>query len=90
VIRAVLFDLDDTLCAAAPAFAAGRAAAFAEALTRLRGVSEVELRAAWDAAHIELFRALAAGETTMACVREARFRRTLEALGRPDDALAGD
>ncbi len=89
MIRAVLFDLDDTLCDAAPAFAVGRDAAFALALARLPGITEVELRAAWDAAHMELFRALNAGEISMAQVRDARFRRTLEALlGQPDDALA--
>ena len=62
MIRAVLFDLDDTLCDAAPAFAAGRAAAFAQALVSLPGVTEAELRAAWDATNVDLFRELDAGE----------------------------
>lgn len=88
MIRAVLFDLDDTLCDAAPAFAAGRDAAFAQALVSLPGVTEMELRAAWDAAHVDLFRALNAGEMTMARVREERFRRVLALLGRSDDRLA--
>ncbi len=88
MIRAVLFDLDDTLCDAAPAFATGRATAFAQALVSLPGVTQANLSAAWDAANGELFSALNAGEMTMARVREERFRRTLALLGRPDDGLA--
>lgn len=87
-MRAVLFDLDDTLCDSTTAFAAGRAAAFAEALTRLPGLSRAALKAAWRQAQADLWPALESGALTMAEVRDARFRRTLAALGRADDALA--
>lgn len=86
--QAVFFDLDDTLCDSATAFAAGRAAAFAEALARLPGVSRGALEVAWRQAHAELLPALEAGALTMAEVRDTRFRRTLAALGRADDTLA--
>lgn len=88
MICAVFFDLDDTLCDAAPAFAAGLRAAFAEALARTPGLTERALRDAWAAVNADLFRALDAGALTMAQVRDTRFRLTLAAAGSPDDQLA--
>ncbi|HEY7848671.1 MAG TPA: HAD family hydrolase [Ktedonobacterales bacterium] len=88
MIGAVFFDLDDTLCAAAPAFAAGRRAAFAAALAAEPALTEAALSDAWDRAHADLIPQLEAGALTMAEVRELRFRRTLADAGRADDALA--
>jgi HAD superfamily hydrolase (TIGR01509 family) len=88
VIGAVFFDLDDTLCAAAPAFAAGRRAAFAAALASRPTLTASALDDAWRRAHADLLPKLEAGALTMAEVRRLRFRRTLAAAGAPDDALA--
>lgn len=88
MLRAVFFDLDDTLCDSATAFAAGREAAFAEALAAAPGVSHAELDAAWLQAHAELMPALESGALTMAQVRDLRFPRTLAAVGVADDTLA--
>jgi putative hydrolase of the HAD superfamily len=88
VIRAVFFDLDDTLCDAAPAFALGLRAAFDTALVAAPGLTAPALHAAWQRTHAELFPLLESGALTMAQVRDMRFRRTLAAVGAPDDALA--
>lgn len=82
--QAVFFDLDDTLCDAAPAFAAGRLAAFEWALSVAPGLSMAELERAWARAHAELMPRLEAGALTMAEVRGLRFRRTLALAGVPD------
>ena len=88
--RAVFFDLDDTLCDAAPAFAAGRQAAFELAMVAAPGLSMEALQRAWAAAHAELMPQLEAGALRMAEVRALRFRRTLTVAGvaDPDGALA--
>lgn len=83
-IRAVFFDLDDTLCDAATAFAAGREAAFAAAVAALPTLTPAALMAAWRAAHADLMPCLEAGDLTMAAVRGARFHRTLALAGAPD------
>jgi HAD superfamily hydrolase (TIGR01662 family) len=88
VIGAVFFDLDDTLCAAAPAFAAGRRAAFAAALANRPRLTASALDNAWRRAHAELLPQLEVGALSMAEVRGLRFRRTLAVAGLPDDALA--
>jgi len=88
VIGAVFFDLDDTLCDAAPAFAAGRRAAFAAALANRPRLTASALDDAWRRAHTELLPKLEVGALTMAEVRGLRFRRTLAVAGLPDDALA--
>lgn len=88
MIHAVFFDLDDTLCDSAPAFAAGREAAFAEAVLSIPGLTEARLRAAWEQAHTDLVPLLESGALTMAQVRDTRFRRTLANVGTSDDALA--
>ena len=87
-IRAIFFDLDDTLCDARSAFRAGRDAAFQALLARSPGLDEGRLRATWARVNGELFSALDAGVMLMADVRRERFRRTLRALDLADDALA--
>jgi putative hydrolase of the HAD superfamily len=82
--RAVFFDLDDTLCDAAPAFAAGRRTAFQWTLIAAPGLSMMTLERAWARAHAELAPRLESGALTMAEVRELRFRRTLALAGVPD------
>ncbi|HEU5344253.1 MAG TPA: HAD family hydrolase [Ktedonobacterales bacterium] len=82
--QAVFFDLDDTLCDAAPAFAAGRRSAFQWALFGAPELSMTALERAWALAHAELAPQLEAGALTMAEVRELRFQRTLALAGVPD------
>jgi putative hydrolase of the HAD superfamily len=90
VKRAVFFDLDDTLCDTAPAFAAGRRAAFERALAIAPGLSLADLERAWRQAHADLMPRLEAGALRMAEVRGLRFRRTLATAGvaDPGGALA--
>ena len=87
-VRAVFFDLDDTLCDAAPAFAYARELAFVSLQSRHPHLEIDRICQAWDAAHASLFAALAAGTLDMQGVRDRRFLRTLEALKVPDAALA--
>lgn len=82
--RAIFFDLDDTLCDAAPAFAAGRRAAFARALAVAPGLPESALWQAWRQSHADLMPQLEAGALRMAEARGLRFRRTLAAAGVAD------
>lgn len=88
MIRAIFFDLDDTLCDARPAFRAGRDAAFGALLARWPHLDAEGIRAAWEQVNAELFAILNAGTMRMADVRGERFRRTLRVLGREDDAFA--
>ena len=88
MIRAVFFDLDDTLCDSTTAFAAGRDAAFATALAATPKLTLATLNDAWRRTHASLLPALEAGALTMARVRDVRFRRTLATAGASSDALA--
>ncbi len=88
MIHAVFFDLDDTLCDSATAFALGRRYAF-ELAMEAASLTEQALHDAWDRAHADLLPQLASGALTMAQVRDMRFQRTLEYAGAPNPALAG-
>lgn len=88
MLRAVYFDLDDTLADAAPAWQSSLAAAFARLRQRHPHLSEATVRAAWQAVLAELIPPLEGGQLTMAQVRDARFARLLAALGVPDPAFA--
>lgn len=90
MIKAIFFDLDDTLCDSAPAFSAALSDAFATVLARHPVLREADLRAAWQTADASLARRLEAGRMSMAQMRAERFPRTLAALGIADDALARD
>ncbi|HEX8981784.1 MAG TPA: HAD family hydrolase [Ktedonobacterales bacterium] len=87
MIHAVFFDLDDTLCDSATAFALGRRYAF-ELAMEAASLTEQALDDAWDRAHADLLPQLTAGALTMAQVRDMRFQRTLEYAGVSDPALA--
>lgn len=87
-IRAIFFDLDDTLCDSRSAFRAGRDAAFQALLARCPSLDVDRLRAAWERVNAVLLAAVNAGAMLMADARRERFRRTLRALDRADDALA--
>lgn len=87
-IRAIFFDLDDTLCDAQSAFRAGLAAAFQVLRARVPDLEEARLRATWQRVNADLFVAVNAGAMLMAEARRERFRRTLRVLDLADDALA--
>lgn len=89
-IRAVFFDLDDTLCDAKTAFAQASTVSFDAIRARHPQVSETQVIDAWRTIQVPLFADLAAGRLSMAQVRLARFRRLLAALGHPDDDFADE
>jgi len=86
--RAVFFDLDDTLCDAATAFAAGRAAALAEARARAPELTKQVLADAWAHTQVDFFAQLEDHSLKIADAHEQRFRRMLALAGAPDDVLA--
>lgn len=88
MIRAVFFDLDDTLVDSANPWRAGLAAAVADLCERRPDLSSDDVYAAWHAANRALVKRLDAGQVTMATVRERRWPDTLSALGLDDPALA--
>ncbi len=90
MIRAIFFDLDDTLIDSAPAWRAGLDAAFARLLEHRPELARERIQAAWEGANRALGARLDAGELTVAQVRERRWRETLAALGIADDALAAE
>src|SRR5215469_5747140 len=87
-LHAVFFDLDDTLCAARPAFSAGLEAAFELILAHRSNVFSAARRAAWVIVCANLFDQLESGTISMAEMRTLRFRMTLRRLGKQDDALS--
>lgn len=87
-IRAVFFDLDDTLCDSAAAWPIGLGAAFDALRQRHPEIQRETLAAAWDAATGPLIALLEAGRVSAAHVRGQRFRHTLRELGVGDDRLA--
>lgn len=93
MIRAIFFDLDDTLVDSAPAWRAGLDAAFARLHERWPDLSREAIQAAWQGASRTLGARLDSGELTVAQVRERRWREALGALGAlgiTDNALAAE
>lgn len=89
-IRAVFFDLDDTLCDARSAFVQASASAFRSLVARHPHLTEAQVVGEWRALHVTLFADLTAGRRTITEVRLLRFRVLLGALGVPDEPLADE
>lgn len=87
-LRAILFDLDDTLCDSQAAFDAGLTAAFHALLVRQPDLNITGLREAWQHVHQPLFADLNAGRMNMAKVREERFRHLLRQFDKEDETLS--
>ena len=90
MIRAIFFDLDDTLYNGTLAWKKAEEETFSVLLTRRPDIREQEFRVAWEAVNQSLFRDLFAGNTSMAEVRDKRFRQTLADMGIPNDHLADE
>lgn len=90
MIRAVFFDLDDTLADSAPAWRAALNTTFHGLIARYPELREDAVRAAWHAALTPLMDRLDAGALRMAEVRARRWPDTLRLLGLADDALADE
>lgn len=88
MIRAVFFDLDNTLVASSPAWRNGLDAAITMLLERRPNLSRALVREAWRQTSHVLEDQLEVGTLTVAQVRDLRWRETLSALGIADNALA--
>jgi len=88
MLRAVFFDLDDTLINSAPAWRAGLADAVTALCERRPELSADDVFAAWSATSHALGTRLEAGELTVAAVRSQRWVDTLHTLQLDDQALA--
>ena len=87
MIKAVLFDLDGTLCDSDTAWGIAVKETFQRLCVREPSVSEEAITEAWTAVHQKLFRQLNAGKCSMAEVRDRRFQCLFEELGLSADKV---
>ena len=83
MIKAVFFDLDDTLCDSDIAWRIAERETFQLLRKRVPGISEKAFTKAWAMVHQKLFQQLNAGKRSMAEVRDSRFRCVFKELGLP-------
>lgn len=83
MIKAVLFDLDGTLCDSDTAWSIAQNETFQLLCKQYPDVSEEAITKTWTTVHQRLFQQLGAGKLSMAEVRDARFQRLFEELGLP-------
>lgn len=83
MIKAVLFDLDGTLCDFDTAWSIAQKEMFQLLCKQYPDVSEEAVTNAWRTVHQRLFQQLGAGKLSMANVRDARFQCLFEELGLP-------
>ena len=83
MIKAVLFDLDGTLCDSDTAWSIAQEETFQLLREQYPDVSEETVTNAWKTVHQRLFQQLGAGKLSMADVRDARFQCLFEELGLP-------
>ena len=87
MIKAVFFDLDDTLCDSDTAWHIAVRETFQLLCKRVPGVSEEAFTEAWTKVHQELFQQLNAGKRSMAEVRDSRFQCVFKELGLPTSKI---
>ena len=85
MIKAVLFDLDGTLCDSDTAWGIAVKETFQRLCQREPNVSEEAITEAWTTVHQKLFQQLNAGKCSMAEVRDRRFRCLFKELSLPID-----
>ena len=83
MIKAVFFDLDNTLCDSDAAWSVVQSETFQLLREHYPDVSEEALAEAWSAVHQRLFQQLNAGKCSMADVRDSRFHCLFRELGLP-------
>ena len=87
MVKAVLFDLDGTLCDSDTAWSIAEKETFQLLRKQYPDVSEETVTNAWRTIHQRLFQQLGAGKLSMAEVRDARFQCLFEELGLPTDKV---
>ena len=83
MIKAVFFDLDDTLCDSDTAWRRAERETSQFLRRCVPGVSEEAFTKAWVKVHRELFQQLNAGKRSMAEVRDSRFQCVFKELNLP-------
>ncbi len=83
MIKAVFFDLDDTLCDSDAAWNVATKETFQLLRKHKPDVSEGTVTKAWRTVHQELFRQLDAGKGSMADLRDSRFHCLFQELDLP-------
>ena len=86
MIKAVFFDLDETLCDSDTAWNIAVTETFQRLCEREPDVSEAAITEAWTAVHQKLFQHLNAGKCSMAEVRDRRFGCLFKELSLPIDS----
>ena len=86
MIKAVFFDLDETLCDSDTAWNIAVKETFQRLCEREPNVSEEAITEAWTAVHQKLFQQLDAGKCSMAEVRDRRFGCLFKELSLPIDS----
>ncbi|MCG9134221.1 HAD family hydrolase [Candidatus Poribacteria bacterium] len=85
MIKAVFFDLDETLCDSDTAWNIAVKETFQRLCEHAPNVSEEAITEAWTAVHAKLFQQLNAGKCSMAEVRDSRFPCLFKELDLPTD-----
>ncbi len=83
MIKAVFFDLDDTLCNSDAAWDIATRETFQLLRKHEPSISEETITEAWRTVHQELFQQLSAGKGSMAELRDSRFHHLFQELGLP-------
>ena len=87
MIKAVFFDLDNTLCDSDTAWSIAQSETFQLFREQYPDISEETLTEAWRTVHQRLFQQLDAGKCAMADVRDSRFPALFTELGLPQGPM---
>lgn len=87
MIKAVFFDLDNTLCDSDTAWNIAQSETFQLLHKQYPDISEETLAKAWSTVHQRLFQQLDAGKCAMADVRDSRFPCLFTELGLPQGPM---